>query len=97
MAMSEKSPLTEYRLTDHAQLEMKRRQISEAEVAQVLVAPEQVEEVRPGRVVYQSRVEFGAPVRVYLLRVFVDTDRRPAEVVTAYRTSRIEKYWREES
>jgi hypothetical protein len=41
--------------------------------------------------------QIGAPVRVYLLRVFVDIDRRPAEVVTAYRTSRIEKYWREES
>ncbi|HUT19065.1 MAG TPA: DUF4258 domain-containing protein [Anaerolineae bacterium] len=95
--MPEPLPLTEYRLTDHAQLEMKRRQISEAEVAQVLVAPEQMEEVQPGRVVYQSRVEFGAPVRTYLLRVFADIDRRPAEVVTAYRTSRIEKYWREES
>jgi hypothetical protein len=97
MAMSDKSPLAEYRLTDHAQLEMKRRQISEAEVAQVLVAPEQMEEVRPGRVVYQSRIEFGAPGRICLLRVFVDTDRRPPEVVTAYRTSRMEKYWRAES
>jgi len=95
--MPETSPITEYRLTDHAKLEMKRRQITEAEVAQALSAPEQTEEVRPGRVVYQSRIEFGAPVRVYLLRVFVDIGRRPAEVVTVYRTSRIEKYWREEA
>ena len=28
----------------------------------------------------------------YLLRVFVDVDRTPAEVVTVYRTSKIEKY-----
>jgi hypothetical protein len=97
MAMSDKSPLVEYRLTDHAQLEIKRRQISEAEVARVLAAPQQMEEVRPGRVVYQSRVEFGAPSRIYLLRVFVDIDRRPPEVVTAYRTSQVEKYWKEES
>ncbi len=95
--MSETLPITEYRLTDHAQLEMKRRQITEAEVAQVLSAPEQTEEVRPGRVVCQSRVEFGVPARLYLLRVFVDIARRPAEVVTVYRTSRIEKYWREKS
>jgi len=95
--MSETAPITEYRLTDHARLEMKRRQITEAEVAQVLSAPEQTEQVRPGRVVYQSRVEFGAEVRTYLLRVFVDIDRRPAVVVTAYRTSRIERYWREKS
>jgi hypothetical protein len=95
--VSAEPPITEYRLTDHARLEMERRQITEAEVAQVLSAPQQANDVRPGRAVYQSRVEFGTPVRVYLLRVFVDVDRRPAEVVTAYRTSRIEKYWRVES
>lgn len=95
--MSETLSITGYRITDHARLEMERRQITEAEVARALAVPEQTEEVRPGRVVYQSRVEYGAPVRVYLLRVFVDVDRRPAEVITVYRTSRIEKYWREES
>ena len=82
--MPEASPITEYRLTDHAQLEKERRQITEAEIAQVLSAPEQSEIVRPGRMVYQSRVEFGEPVRTYLLRVFVDVDRQPAEVVTTY-------------
>jgi hypothetical protein len=30
----------------------------------------------------------------YLVRVFVDIDRDPAEVVTAYRTSRMDKYSR---
>ena len=97
MAMSETPFITEYRLTDHARLEMERRHIAEAEVAQALAAPEQAQEVRPGRVVCQSRVEFGVPARVCLLRVFVDVDRRPAEVVTVYRTSRIGKYWGEES
>jgi hypothetical protein len=29
-------------------------------------------------------------------KVFVDIDREPAEVVTAYRTSKIAKYWRPE-
>ena len=92
--MTDGAPITEYRLTDHAQFEMERRQIGEAEIAQVLSAPEQIETVRPGRVVYQSRVKMGEPTRVYLLRVFVDIDRQPVEVVTAYRTSRIDKYWR---
>ena len=67
-----------------------------AEIAQVLSVPEQTEMVRPGRAVYQSRVEFGESPQSYLLRVFVDIDRRPAEVVTAYRTSKIKKYWRQE-
>jgi len=48
-------------------------------------------------VVYQSRTEFGEPGRTYLLRVFVDIDRTPATVVTAYRTSKIDKYCKRES
>ena len=92
--MPQLTPITEYRLTEHARLEMERRQITEAEVAQVLSNPEQIEMVRPGRAVYQARVEFGGRSRIYLLRVFVDIERQPAEVVMAYRTSKIEKYWR---
>jgi hypothetical protein len=95
--MLEASPITEYRLTDHARLEKEHRQTTEAEIAQVLSAPEQSEIVRPVRMVYQSRIELGEPAQTYLLRVFVDVDRRPAEVVTAYRTSKIEKYWRQNS
>ena len=88
--MSDALPVTEYRLTAHAQFEMERHQISETEIAQVLSSPEQTAMVRPGRVVIQSRVEFGEPLQTYLLRVFVDVDRRPVEVVTAYRTSRVD-------
>jgi len=91
------SPPTEYRLTDHARFEMERRGISVAEIARVLSAPEQSDLVRPGRVVYQSRIGSDEPGQIYLLRVFVDIDRQPAEVVTAYRTSKVEKYWKSES
>jgi len=94
--MSDTVPITEYRLTDHARYEMSRRQISEAAVAHILSAPEQIEMVRPGRAVLQSRIEFGEPPQAGLLRVFVDVDRHPPEVVTAYRTSKVEKYWRDE-
>ncbi len=54
---------------------------------------EQKEEQRPGRCIYQKRVQ-GPDDRVYLLRVFVDVDRNPAQVVSAYRTSEVGKYWR---
>ncbi len=90
-------PPAEYRLTNHARFEMERRGISEAEIAQVLSAPDQVDLVRPGRAVYQSRMGFGESRQTYLLRIFVDIDREPAEVVTAYRTSRIDRYWKSES
>jgi hypothetical protein len=86
--------LQNYVLTDHVRWQMQRRSISEAELIAVLEAPEQCEEVRPGRCVYQSMVSIGESSRPYLLRVFVDVDRDPPEVVTAYRTSRVEKYWR---
>jgi hypothetical protein len=92
--MSEPPPITEYRITDHARAEMEKRNISAAEVAQVLSAPQQTTTVREGRVVCQSRQQYGDPPHTMLLRVFVDVDRRPAAVVTVYRTSRIEKYWR---
>lgn len=92
--MSNASSIAPYKLTDHARFEMARRGISENEIAQVLSAPEQSEPVRPGRAVYQSRVAKGASRKTFLLRVFVDVDRQPPEVVTVYLTSRIRKYWR---
>jgi hypothetical protein len=89
--------VTTYRLTDHARLETTRRQISDAEVENVLAAPEQTECVREGRAVYQARIELGVPAKTYLLRVVVDVDRQPAEVVTVYRSSKVQKYWRGET
>jgi hypothetical protein len=73
---------------------MQRRGVTEMEVAQTLLAPEQREEVRPGRCVYQSRFDLGEPPKTYLLRVFMDIDRFPPEVVTVYRTSKVHKYRR---
>ncbi len=94
--MSDASSIAPYKLTDHARFEMTCRRIGEDEIAQVLSAPEQSEPVRPGRKVYQSRMTKGEPPKTYLLRVFVDVDRQPPEVVTVYRTSKISKYWRSE-
>ncbi len=76
---------------------MQRRRLSEEMIRAVLAAPEQRLDVRPGRVVLQSRIPVGAPARTFVVRVFVDVDRDPAEVVTVYRTSKISKYWEEGS
>jgi hypothetical protein len=92
--MSDIEPIHEFVFTDHAISEMARRQISEEDVKTVLAKPEQTEMVRAGRAVYQSRLEMDEPPKTYLLRVFVDIDPRPPYVVTVYRTSKIEKYWR---
>ena len=85
-------PILESVITDHAASEMQRRGISSEQVRRILEKPEQRMTIREGRDVLHSRVmmEDG----LYLIRVFVDIDRRPAEVVTVYRTSKIVKYWR---
>jgi hypothetical protein len=85
--------MREYVITPHAKSKMARRGLEEEMIRWVLAAPEQRLEVRPGRIVLQSKVAMGVPARSYLVRVFVDTDRQPPEVVTAYRTSKILKYW----
>ena len=79
-------------LTPHAITEMRRRGIEAHTVNGVLLAPEQRLAVRAGRDVLQSRVVENG--KVYLVRLFVDFDRTPPEVVTVYRTSKVDKYWR---
>ena len=73
-------------IPEHAVQQMGKRSISERDLREVLECPEAVLPVREGRIVAQ------AMRGSYLLRVFVDIDREPPEVVTAYRTSKIEKY-----
>ena len=58
-----------------------------AEVEAVLAAPEQQVPAYGGRLIYQSRIGR------FLVRVVVEQDRNPSEVVTAYRTSNVSKYW----
>ena len=85
----------EFVLTDHATLEMMRRGLSASVIRQILDRPEQRIPVRPGRDILQSKLDMEG--KTYLVRVIVDVDRTPAEVVTAYRTSKIEKYWRKDT
>ena len=84
----------DFRLCSHAEWEMARRGIPLALVQSVLEHPEQrvVDESSEARWIYQSRfpLEDG---KMYLLRVVVDEDENPPVIITAYRTSKIEKYW----
>ncbi len=65
---------------------MAKRQLAETDVRQALASPDEILPVREGRVVAHSMLQG------YLLRVFIDVDRLPIEVVTAYRTSKIDRY-----
>jgi hypothetical protein len=95
--MAQLPSINEFVLTEHARKEMTRRQISEFEVREVLKSPGQTELIRPGLAVYQAKLEVGESPKTYLLRVFVNTIMQPSHVITVYRTSKIEKYWRTEA
>lgn len=73
------TPAVRQKIEDHG--------LSVAEVEAVLAAPEQKVPGHSGRLVYQSRVGR------FLVRVVVESDADPIEVVTAYRTSSVTKYW----
>lgn len=81
-------------ISDHAREAMSRRGLAEAEVRAVAEAPEQVIDIRAGRVLAQSIRVGSTSDEVYLLRVVIDISPAQLEVVTAYRTSRIAKYWK---
>lgn len=81
----------------HALFEIKRRGLSKELVRAVVEESGQSWEIREGRMVFQSRFKQESSEKSYLVRVFVDVWREPPEVVTAYKTSKVEKYWRPDS
>ena len=58
--------------------------------------PEQMVSCAQGRVICQSRIGDPASGRVMLLRVVVEERPDARFVVTAYKTSKVEKYWQPE-
>jgi hypothetical protein len=80
-----------YTLSRHAQQEIERRRIPLALLEAALEKPDQVVPERGVAKAYQSKCDIGG--KMFLLRVIVDDSVDPAVVVTAYRTTKIEKYW----
>ncbi len=83
-------------ISDHARFEMERRQIAEESVRQVALAPEQVVPSGTGRTIRQSRITDEASGKRMLLRVVTEERAGHLFVVTAYRTSKLSKYWQPE-
>lgn len=82
----------DFRLSRHALEELERRGIPYQLVSEVLQNPQQIVPEMESKKAYQSQVSMGG--KTYLLRVIVDDRIEPAVVVTVYRTSKIQKYWR---
>jgi hypothetical protein len=81
-----------HQLSIHVREEMARRGIPLAVVESVLAAPAQKVPEHGDIVCYQSKVEINQ--KPYLVRVMVNETTTPPKVVTAYRTSKISKYWK---
>ena len=81
-----------FRFSKHAESELVLRQIPREFVEEVLQQPQQIVPERPPKKSYQSKVDFGG--KTFLLRVIVDDTIEPAMVVTVYRTTKINKYWK---
>ena len=82
-----------YRLSKHAREEIARRDIPVQTVESILDKPQQVVLDATGKRVYQSKVDFHAG-KTYLVRVVVNEEGDVPLVVTVYRTSKVDKYWR---
>lgn len=79
-------------ITNHAAEALRERNLSESTLRDALEDPDQSQVVRPGRWVVQKMFRDRKAAKDYMLRVFVDVDRDPPEIVTVYRTSKITRY-----
>jgi len=82
-----------FRLSRHAERELQLRKIPRQFLDQVMANPQQVVPERGNKKAYQSQMDFGSG-KIFLLRAIVDDTISPAVVVTVYRTTKINKYWR---
>jgi hypothetical protein len=78
----------------HALEQIAERKLSRELVEQVLAAPQQILEEGRRRIA-QSRYTDPGTGKEYLLRVLYEDRGAIKVVVTAYRTSKVAKYWRQ--
>ena len=78
----------------HARFAMNRRDIAETEVLSTLNNPDQVHKGEKDRLIYQKKYFDSNKNKDYLLRIIVIRTEDRVDVITAYKTSKIEKYWR---
>lgn len=80
-------------ISDHAKEQIAERNIPVSVVLEVANNPGQQHDNDIDETVCQSKVSFG--IKTYLLRVFINFTKNPPVIISVYRTSKINKYWRE--
>ena len=82
-----------FEISRHAREEMVRRGIPVTVVDAILQDPEQIVNEYGNKKAYQSIID-SRTGKDYLVRVIVNDTVDPVKIVTVYKTSKIEKYWR---
>ncbi|MBA4301700.1 MAG: DUF4258 domain-containing protein [Algoriphagus sp.] len=88
----------DFDFSTHAVEQMSIRGIPYSQIIQVLNNPHQLiwESEISDIEIYQSKFE-NLKAEDYLIRVFVNRIKNPKLVVTVYKTSKVLKYWKNES
>ncbi|MCL4557888.1 MAG: DUF4258 domain-containing protein [Deltaproteobacteria bacterium] len=79
--------------TEHARFEAERRGIKEDTIRDLINQPQQEIPIQKGRVIFQNKYFDTSIKKEMLLRVIGKKVHNRFIVITAYKTSRIEKYW----
>jgi hypothetical protein len=80
--------------TNHAKLEMKRRNIRESIVTNVIKRAEQIISSKNNRVIFQDKFFDKDEKAEMILRVICELhEPEIIKVITVYKTSKIKKYW----
>lgn len=77
-----------------ARRKAERRGVKEAWITETMYAPSQIVPGHGGRNVAQKKYKIRG--RKYLLRVVYEESENSYDVVTAYLTTQIERYWKED-
>ncbi len=86
--------MAEVKLAPYALVQMQERGLTEVAVREAVENPDQVVRGKGRRQIAQKRMQEAD--REYLLRVIYEEAASEVTVVTAYKTSKVSKYWRQQ-
>lgn len=81
-------------ITNHAKFEASRRNISEELIKSVVENPQQKLHTKKGRVIIQNKYNDKQDGKDMLLRVIGAEEAEGFKVITVYKTSKINRYWK---
>jgi len=82
-----------FRVSAHAERQIKRRGLTHEIIFDVLNRSAQIVELDTSKIAYQKIILFQKENKNYLVRVIVNTAIQPNLIITAYKTSKISKYY----